>query len=141
MLLFCVSEFGCGTREKISRVQLAGTVTLNRALVKNGTIIAIPAVSSTGTGQPKVTNAIATITDGRYEFRKDSGPGPSSYLFEIYLFTLKARGPKAASDSSPVELETVGEEMLFRQDVTIPKEGSKAFTVELKTSDRVTGKR
>lgn len=119
---------GCAG-ESFDRVPLSGTVTCEGMEDPSGSILASPAES--GTGAPNVG---AVITDGKFTFPKDQGPGAGSYIFEISLLV---PGEQPAPGEAPEgEVET-GPEVVYRKTIDVPEGGSDSLSIELTSADLV----
>lgn len=67
---------GCGA-DGPTRIPLSGTVTQGDQPVKQGAISLVPAAGHRGVA------ANTAITDGRYQFTRDEGPGPGPYKVTV----------------------------------------------------------
>jgi hypothetical protein len=95
----------------------------------NGGILATPARS--GTSAPNVS---APVTDGKFSFPADRGPGAGSYIFEISLLVPGAQPMPGESPEGEVE---TGPEITYRKTIDVPQGGSDNLAIELTSADRV----
>ncbi len=70
---------GCGGTAGPTRIALSGKVTQADQPVRQGSISLVPAAGHRGVA------ANTAITDGRYQFTREDGPGPGPYKVSIFV--------------------------------------------------------
>jgi hypothetical protein len=78
VLLLAGALTGCGASDPYERVAVSGSVTLDGRALEAGRIVFLPQEGVNG------QQAVGTITDGRYEIAKESGPVCGPHKVQIF---------------------------------------------------------
>lgn len=101
---------GCGA-DGPTRIPLSGKVTQGDQPVKQGAISLVPAMGHRGVA------ANTAITDGRYQFTRDDGPGPGPYKVTVIVSLTKDELMKRGQDRPAPQMQ-------WEFEIKVPDSGS-----------------
>jgi hypothetical protein len=120
---------GCGARNSVSRLPIAGSVSLSTGEKLRGAITFVPVEGHTG---PAATTA---IVDGRYQFNATNGPTPGPHRVIVKRIDSRVRMPDLHGGSRKTDSKSATNpsgkvEWTFACDLEATDSGPRDFTLD-----------
>lgn len=131
LLLVVISLTGCGSGERVPRIPISGTVTLDGEAIPLAEISFVSLPDDVSSIRPQ---SMGQVKDGKFEIRKEQGPVAGQQLARIVVLKEVATEPDPSSEAPQpkTRFEEVGR---YSVTVEIPENASTQFEIKATSKD------